>query len=169
MSEETMIENWAPVPNCNYEVSDLGRIRHKKTKHIKGTHPNCRTGYVQVQLWCEGKYRTCYVHHLVAAAWLSPASINKTQLDHKDENKMNNAVSNLEWVTQPTNIQRSFAAGGRKKVTGPRLSEAQIAAIKSLAAQGISQVQIGIRLGICNSTVSKLLKRVREAAVAAGI
>lgn len=84
-----------------YEVSDTGRVRNKITQRVfrcsLGT-----TGYHQVHLRKNSKPRTYLVHRLVAQAFL--INENKLpQVNHVDEDKSNNDVSNLEWCTPKQN------------------------------------------------------------------
>lgn len=81
----------------DYEISTSAEIRNKTTKqmlkHIKSG------GYLQVII--DGKYRR-YIHRLVAMAFI-PNPDNLPQVNHKDENKCNNNVDNLEWCTAKYN------------------------------------------------------------------
>lgn len=99
-------ELWRPVCNYeNYEVSNLGRVRNKKfDRIIKPFNHVC--GYDLVDLAVKGISKTHTVHRLVATAWI-PNPENKPQIDHWDNNKKNNAVSNLSWVTALENIVRT--------------------------------------------------------------
>lgn len=99
-------ELWRPVCNYeNYEVSNLGRIRNKKfDRIIKPFNHVC--GYDLVDLATNGVSKTHTVHRIVATAWI-PNPENKPQIDHWDNNKKNNAVSNLSWVTALENIVRT--------------------------------------------------------------
>ena len=62
-----------------------------------------KNGYLYVILWKEGKYKTCLVHRLVAQAFLENPN-NYSCVNHKDENKENNCVENLEWCDAKYNI-----------------------------------------------------------------
>lgn len=130
------MENWKPVVGYEgfYEVSDHGRIRTvehiasssirnggKRTvpSHMLKQHKK-RTGYLMVDLCKEGKIRTVSVHRIVADAFLGAEP--QLQVNHKNLNKTDNRVSNLEWVTAKENTahQRSNGAQGasplRKKI-----------------------------------------------------
>ena len=78
-----------------YAVSDSGLVKNNETGLIL-SQGNCGSGYLHVRL--HGKYNKL-VHRLVAEAFLENAE-NKDQIHHKDGNKQNNAVSNLEWCNQ---------------------------------------------------------------------
>lgn len=98
-----MIEKWREVPGYEglYEVSDLGRIR-RNGKLLKPDNHNTR-GYLQVALSKNGTVRRVYIHRLVASAFINNPN-NYPQINHRDEDKTNNAVSNLEWCDSKYNI-----------------------------------------------------------------
>lgn len=104
-----MNEVWKDVVHYEglYEISNFGRVRNKKTQKIKVQKSNYnkktgKGGYLFVDLWKHNKGRREYVHRLVAMAFI-PNPDNKPQVNHKDEIKTNNEVSNLEWVTVKEN------------------------------------------------------------------
>lgn len=79
----------------NYMVSEDGNIYSKRTnKPIYKTITN--SGYYQVKLYREGKSINKYVHRLVAETYLDNPN-DFSEVNHKDENKLNNSVDNLEW------------------------------------------------------------------------
>lgn len=84
-----------------YEVSNYGRVRNKKTKIFLTQHDNGK-GYLFVQLWRNNKGKREYVHRLVALAFISNPD-KKPTVNHKDEDKQNNYVENLEWMTYKEN------------------------------------------------------------------
>lgn len=98
-----MIEMWKDVQGFEglYEVSNLGNVRKKGSQKNKVIEVNKR-GYARVQLWKANKGKKYSVHRLVAMAFI-PNTHNKPQVNHIDENKQNNKVTNLEWVTQTEN------------------------------------------------------------------
>ncbi len=84
-----------------YEVSNYGRVRNKRTKRFLTQHDNGK-GYLFVQLWRNNKGKREYVHRLVALAFI-PNPDKKPTVNHKDEDKQNNYVENLEWMTYKEN------------------------------------------------------------------
>lgn len=105
------IENeiWKDIPEYEgqYQVSNFGRV---KSLERKGTYNRimkphkCKNGYLYVCLSKDNKYKTFLLHRLVALAFIPNNNpTKKTQINHKDENKENNKVENLEWVTPKEN------------------------------------------------------------------
>lgn len=84
-----------------YEVSNLGKVRNMKTGRILKPRKNTR-GYLYLNLYKKGTRKTAKVHRLVSQAFL-PNLTNLPQVNHKDENKTNNCVDNLEWCTAQYN------------------------------------------------------------------
>ena len=113
-----MIEEiWKPVIGYEglYEVSNTGRVR-SLDMYVKNGHCSYRLhkgkvlspskntdGYLQVGLCCNGKYKKCLVHRLVSQAFL-PNPDNLPEVNHKDEDKTNNRVENLEFCDRKYNL-----------------------------------------------------------------
>lgn len=78
-----------------YAVAENGQVwSHRSNKFLKPSKlPN---GYLQVGLSKDGKQKRFFVHRLVAMAFI-PNPDNLPQVNHKDENKLNNCIDNLEW------------------------------------------------------------------------
>lgn len=95
----------------NYEISNTGLIRNKKTKKIRKQAE--RKGYMTISL-SNSKYRTetktFRVHRLVAETFLENPN-NYEIINHKDGNKSNNDVNNLEWCTPSYNHNHAFRIG----------------------------------------------------------
>lgn len=84
-----------------YSATEDGQIwSHRSNKFMKpGKHPS---GYSKVNLTKDGVSHTYYIHRLVAETFI-PNPDNLPQINHLDENKENNAVSNLQWCTAAIN------------------------------------------------------------------
>lgn len=103
-------EAWKTIAGFDglYEVSSEGRVRSltRYKKIIKPIITN--SGYYQYQLWNNGVCKTGLAHRLVAKAFI-PNPDGKPMVNHKDENKLNNSVDNLEWVTHVENCRYGTA------------------------------------------------------------
>lgn len=112
-----MDEIWKDIEEApNYEVSNLGRVRNKKTRRILNPGVYGATGYKQVNMAipAEGnKQRKRYIHRLVAIAFV-PNPDNKREVDHINGDKTDNRAENLEWVTSSENQKRRHAMGNIK-------------------------------------------------------
>ena len=103
------MEIWKDIEGYGglYQVSNLGRVKslnYNRTKKEKILKPRSnKDGYLNVNLYKEGRMKTCLVHRLVAKAFI-PNPDNKSQVNHRDEDKTNNCVDNLEWMTRRENI-----------------------------------------------------------------
>lgn len=90
-----------------YKVSNLGRIlslNYRNTgKADLMTPVEMPNGYLKVELWKNGKYKTCLIHRLVAETFLENPE-NLPEVNHKDEDKTNNRVDNIEWKSHRGNI-----------------------------------------------------------------
>lgn len=117
-------EQWRSVTipgfDCDYQVSQFGRIkslqrasRGEKSRRLtdrilpgKVRHD----GYMVVNLTSEKGQRSFAVHRLVAMAFIKNPR-QAPEVNHKDGNKLNNHVSNLEWVTHQENILHAISIG----------------------------------------------------------
>jgi len=152
-------EEWADIPGYEniYKVSSLGRvvayakswnsgrwiIRSHPEKEIKLNQD--RKGYFVVGLRKDGVQKMWKVHRLVAISFI-PNPENKPQVNHKDANKRNNCVDNLEWATNSENMQHAHDNGLMNLKIGERhpmakLNEADISIIRtsSLSTKELSK------------------------------
>ncbi|MCK5604190.1 HNH endonuclease [Candidatus Pacearchaeota archaeon] len=150
----------------NYEVSTGGRVRNRKTHHIKSQNFT-RGGYQIVCLSIRGlpdrtktkRMRVYTVARLVADAFLRSRGPGE-QIEHKNQDKTDNRSKNLMVVTQSVNIQRSYDLTDRKRPENCNrlLSEKSYELVRKLwDTKQYSQVRIGNLLGLCNSTVSRIV------------
>lgn len=129
-----MLEIWANIPGIpGYQVSNLGRVKSlarevivpqgklkctkrkvpsKILKHCN-TYSKGKQHYVTVRL----NGYTKNVHRLVALAFLGPPPFGtKSEVNHKDGNRHNNCLSNLEWCTKSMNEKHSYSLRAKRRV-----------------------------------------------------
>lgn len=98
----TTKEIWKPIKGFEglYEISSMGNVKSlRRGKTMKTT---LNRGYAYVGLHKDGFTRKCKVHRLVAETFI-PNPENKKDVNHKDYNRSNNNVENLEWMTRKEN------------------------------------------------------------------
>jgi hypothetical protein len=120
------MEVWKDIPGYEglYQASNLGNIRTSegkitgnkryttrrwKSRILKGRGDNPKTGK-RVSLWKDGKVKDWLVARLVALTFLGTPP-DKFTVNHKDGNRMNNNLDNLEWVSLADNIRHGFETG----------------------------------------------------------
>lgn len=98
------MEEWLPIKDYEglYWVSNTGKVKNRFDKVLKQFRGNSGNGYFEVTLSKHGIVRMNQIHRLVAGAFI-PNPHNYPQVNHKDENMLNNAASNLEWCTAKYN------------------------------------------------------------------
>lgn len=118
------MEIWKDVKGYEgiYKISDYGSL--KSNKNYKKASVN-KYGYYQTTLYKNGKKRNALVHRLVAEAFL-PNPNNKPTINHKDGNKLNNRVDNLEWATNKEQTNHSINVLGNKSVISDKCRKRQI-------------------------------------------
>lgn len=121
-----MEEFWKDIPNYEglYQASTEGRIRtvegkitsnalystrRWKSRVLKGRGDNYSTGR-RVSLWKDGKVKDWLVARLVAITFLGEPPKDFT-VNHKDGNRLNNSIENLEWISLGDNIRHAFETG----------------------------------------------------------
>lgn len=112
-------ETWKTIEEFPiYEINKYGDIRNRRTLHVKKPRID-DWGYLQVSL-NKGVHGRCHsktVHRLVAKTFIE-GDHSGLQVNHIDGNKLNNHVSNLEFVTGSQNVQHAYDNGFRKPSGG---------------------------------------------------
>lgn len=143
-----------------YQVSKYGRVGNIKTEKVLKLCVNS-SGYKKVVL--NGKNE--YVHRLVAETFI-PNPYNLPEVNHKDGNKWNNCVDNLEWVSKSDNAKHAFDLGLRSvsgytryKVSksAHRFGADEIDEIKQMYRNGMTKQEIADKIGCCSSVICNIL------------
>ena len=95
--------------NPNYEITKTGLVRNKATQHVLSQQE--RNGYLRVELSCDKTRKTYSVHRLVAEQFI-PNPENKAEVNHKNFDRKDNRVENLEWVTRQENSDHKISSRG---------------------------------------------------------
>jgi hypothetical protein len=104
-----MTEEWRVIENTlNYEISNCGEVRNKTTKKILKSQ--LLNGYLGITLKTNNKKTLSKIHRLVATHFLICPDETYV-VNHKDGNKTNNNVKNLEWISQTENVKHAFRLG----------------------------------------------------------
>ncbi|MBL7722759.1 MAG: NUMOD4 motif-containing HNH endonuclease [Chitinophagaceae bacterium] len=104
------ISNYGNTKSVDRKVYHSG---NNKFHDLKGAMLSTRinnAGYVSVRLNKKGKTYTRFVHRLMAKAFI-PNPLNKKYINHRDGDKRNNILKNLEWVTHSENIRHAYRLG----------------------------------------------------------
>ena len=158
---DKMIVRWKSVVGYEgiYEVSSDGQIKRLKRitiyvrrgnrvlsriteKILIGTINRC--GYIQVCIPKDGKCRARLVHQLVALTWIGERPEGK-QINHKDGDKTNNQIENLEYVTSKENIRHAVANG---LTTNTKATDQQLIHGRQLIQSGVTIKEAAERVGI---------------------
>lgn len=107
-------EEWLPIKEYEgrYWISNLGKVKNKWDKILRSSET--KDGYLRVRLWNGNEYKSRMIHCLVAETFL--LKTNETfEVDHIDNNRKNNVVTNLRYVTHEENLEKSFQLGHQIK------------------------------------------------------
>ena len=113
---EMVEEIWKPliykcVKQGMYEASNYGKIRNKNTNH-ELIPVKSEKGYMIVCLRCsDEKSRSIKIHRIIASMFVPGQTKVFNEVNHKDGNKENNTMWNLEWTTRSANIRHGFDNG----------------------------------------------------------
>ena len=152
-----MIEEWRDIVGYEglYQVSNMGRVRslnYNKTGVTKIMKHSMTKGYHHIMLSKNGKVKRFRVHRLVAQAFI-PNPQGLPDINHKDENKNNNCIDNLEWCTKDYNNNYSF----NKNIIGVNMSSGLILEFDSIK-------NVGDITGINNSNICSCCNGKRNSA-----
>ena len=152
------MEQYKELPFAKqYLVSNIGNVKSKRyNKPLKGFLNNC--GYKRVQIGSSKNKH--FIHRLVAEVFLQKP-IDKDFVNHKDGNKLNNSVENLEWVTKSENDLHSFRNDLRKSRKGENhhnsiLKEDDVREIKNLLSKGFNCTYISELYSVHRKTINDI-------------
>lgn len=160
-------EIWKETKYSGYFISNYGRLRGRSGRIIK-SYLNKRAGYYMICIHLDGrngKSKCLKIHRLVAEAFIDNPH-NYNIINHKDGNKQNNYVENLEWCTISHNVKHAFDTGLNKALSGAinpfaKLTSAQIKYIKEKYIprdKNFGVRALGKMFNVSHSTIIRILK-----------
>jgi len=172
-----MTETWKIIESFpKYEVSTWGKVRIiANERNVHTTYAGrqltpliTEKGYLRVAIYDSKYQRSKFkrISRLVAETFLGPCP-EGLEVNHKDGDKKNNRIDNLEYVSHMTNMQHCEAKGLRKPFHGIRwktnkvsMQTAQV--FSMLSEQGMSQRAIAKRFGLSQHTVNVNIHNIRN-------
>jgi len=141
-----------------YSITTDGKVwSHKSNRFIKAS--NNGTGYYYLPLRKNGRQYGRLIHRLVAQAFI-PNPYNKKTVNHKDCNKMNNIVSNLEWCSDLENkrhaVDNNLYESGEDRYNS-KLTNKQVEEIRNLDKSNIVQRRIAEKYGVSYTLISLII------------
>lgn len=178
MKEVWKLIEYKDVPPV-YQVSNKGRVRRiehmTETRNQFGVHKITRkeklmsfckntNGYYMFRPQMDNKKGVHLVHRLVATAFI-PNPEGKPCVNHRDSDRANNCVENLEWCTQQENSAHAASQGRMNSLKGEasnlsKLTEEEVSAIYKMCKGGKSQIQVSKLLGIPRPTIASIMQKV---------
>lgn len=155
-------ENWLPIPRFEnvYLVSDQGRVKSMATYAVYA--PTLMNGYPSVSLVFRGERKFYKIHRLVAETFLASTDPTRTSVNHKNRNKLDNRVENLEWCTlQENNAHTRYVTSphtGNDNTEGMKLNWEEACEIKTSLALGVGKRTLARQYGVSRTTIDRIQK-----------
>lgn len=151
-----MSEEWKDIKGYEglYQISNLGRVKslnYNKTKQEKILKAGySKEGYAFVNLCKKGKNLHITVHKLVATAFIENPN-NYTEINHKDENRSNNNVKNLEWCSHLYNM--NYGTGIERRSQKRKIPVNQYDKLNNFIKKWASAIDVQNSIGINQSAI----------------
>lgn len=170
-----MNELWKFIPGFSmYQASNTGKLRslnYKRTGKTKEFKPAISGGYLKTMLQDDnGKYRSKVVHYFVTLAFFGGRDGNQS-VNHKDGNKMNNSIDNLEYCSISENILHAYNHDlinpKRGTLNGmAKLTEQDVAEIRNHAASHpgryYGRKSLAIKYGVSQAHIKDIVTKRRN-------
>ena len=164
--EITPDEQWVFIKDGKHAVSNYANIANIGTLHKIGTRN--RKGTVKPfnlkpRLSSNGYYITFnnnFIHRLVAKYFI-PNPYNYFEINHKDGNKLNNSVDNLEWCTRSTNVKHAYDTKLRVKKSeeSSKLTKKEVKEIRKLATLRLTYREISKKFNVGVGQIGKIIRK----------
>lgn len=168
-----MKELWKDIKNFEgfYQISNFGRVKSlggwcgtaKRKERIRSTSLTF-DGYVKIRLIHQGKDKTMRIHRLVAETFI-PNPEGKDTVNHIDGNKLNNTVTNLEWIDRSEQMLHAYKLGLKKAIIGSRncnakLTDEQVREIRKVYipySRQFGTVALSKKYGVTNRVIGLIV------------
>ena len=168
-----MSEVWKDIPDFegSYQVSNMGRVRSVdrvvtykdgRMGKYKGRvlKPGSNRGYERVVLYNDNGYNNKSVHRLVLEVFKPHVNMIDLQVNHIDGDKLNNHLTNLEWVTARDNVLHAYDTGLITNIgegsPGAILTNTDVLEILQRLDIGEAHREIALDYGVDRTTISKI-------------
>ena len=153
---------WKQIQNFDYEISKEGIVRRISSKRIKKPYLR-KDGYIGIQLYkSKTEVLNFQLHRLIAIAFI-PNPLNLPFINHKDSNRQNNDIPNLEWVTKQENVihgyKSGFASNRGIKNGFSKLTEEQVLEIRKKKTEGFTHQQLANIYNVSYGCISGIIQR----------
>lgn len=133
------MEEWRPLPDWPYEVSNLGRIRRAKsgrtTRKNRVLRPSAtKSGHLTTTLNDHPRKRTARINRIVCEVWHGPPPTPQHEAAHLNGDPMDNRPENLAWTTHREN-EHHKTLHGTANITPIAVQEAIVARLQTLKGQ----------------------------------
>jgi hypothetical protein len=164
-------EIWKEVElNSRYEISTLGNIRTKemvllgRNRHRTIKSHNIKVhfdsdGYLTMTRYEKHKNIKSHIHRMMAIVFISNP-LNLPQVNHKDGNKSNNSLNNLEWCSASDNVKHSFLLGlgvTGEKHHNSKLSTIEVLEIRKLFKEGKTRKELVDKYKVSRSNIERII------------
>lgn len=148
---------WKDVPDWEdyYEISDSGKVRNKITRHIIKEDKSNPSGYVRVTLYKKPRRKRYLLHRLVMMTFCGES---KLEVNHKDSNKLNNSLGNLEYVTRSANELHCMKFGSKNNLYKPIIVTFNSGAVERFE----TRTELANLLGITRASIRFWLRGVNH-------
>lgn len=153
---------WKQIKNFDYEINEEGIVRRILSKRIKKSFLR-KDGYIGIQLYkSKTKPISFQLHRLIAIAFI-PNPNNLPFINHKDSNRQNNDISNLEWCTKQENVIHGYISGfasNRGSKNGfSKLNEQQVLEIRKKKTEGLTHQQLANLYNVSYGCITGIIQR----------
>ena len=150
-----MNEIWKDIKGFEglYRISSEGRVFSIKKNSLKKNNLGAN-GYFRVSLWRLKKPHYIYIHRLIAGHFIENPK-NLKCVNHKNGNKQDNRIKNLEWCSHSFNNKHAYEIGLKTPLT--KLSKEQALKVLDLKKNGLSNKEIGDMMGVSRQTIYSLV------------